>query len=161
MDFDQYRETVQARLTQAGFKLEEAAQGVALQARRRAIKLTRFGIVETVVSLGTQRRAATPDDVDSFSTMVLNAALEKKSRVPRGLGSSMVIYPVLVVDEVSPDLRRFVADHAPKHWAALEFPVVVDAASKTLICLEKTPFWGSAYYRKTRNEARKLLDPTS
>lgn len=159
MDVEVYLETVRARLANAGFKPEGTIPGAALQARRRAIKLTRFGLVETVVSLSMPRTTVMPDDVRSFSAAVFRSALEGKTRVPRGLGSSMVIYPVLVVHDAPPDVRGFVADYAPRHWSALEFPVVVEPASQTLICLEKTPFWGSAYHRKTRAEARELLDP--
>lgn len=159
MDVERYLETVRARLVNAGFALEEAIPGAALQARRRAIKLTRFGLVETIVAVSTPRGTATRDDVRSFSAAVFQAALEKKTRVPRGLGSSMVTYPVLVVHDASAEARRAVAEDAPKHWAALVFPVVVEPVSQTLLCLEKTPFWGAAYYRRTRAEARELLDP--
>ena len=69
------------------------------------------------------------------------------------------MYPVLAADGISDELRRFVGSYDPKHWCLMEFPVVVEPSSRSLVLLEKTPIWGAAYYRKTRHEARDLLAP--
>jgi hypothetical protein len=44
-------------------------------------------------------------------------------------------------------------------WCVLEFPLVVDASSGSLVHLDKTPLWGAAYYRRTRAEGRELFSP--
>ena len=159
MGSDAYLETVRRRWADAGFKPEPPAPGAAIQARKRRIKLTRFGLVETVVAVSTPHATATPEDVRTFAAAVLQTALERKSKIPRGFGSSLVVYPGFVVQDASPELRELISGHAPKHWSVIELPVVVETGSQALICYEKTPLWGAAYYRKTRREARSLLDP--
>jgi len=155
--FEQYVETVGDRLSRGGFTPEEPAAGAALQARRRTLKLTRFGLVETVVALSALRETASVDDLLAFDTVVFGSALERKSRVPRGLGSSMVVYPVLVAGDVPAEVHDFLADHTPDHWSVIELPVAVEISSGSLTYSEKTPVWGSAYYKKTRKEALELL----
>ena len=159
MEAGAYLETVRSRLVDAGFEPEDPAPGVALQARKRAVKVSRFGLVETVVSVSRPQATAQPEDLRSFGAEVIGTALERKSKIPRGLGSSMVVYPALVVEEAGPELRQFVAEHVPKHWSVLEFPVVVETRSGTLLSYAKTPIWGAAYYRKTRQQAQALFDP--
>ena len=57
------------------------------------------------------------------------------------------------------DLARFAESYAPKHFSIMEFPLVIDPAVRRLVMLDKTPFWGAAYYRKTRQDAQELLAP--
>ncbi len=89
----------------------------------------------------------------------MRAAREGKVKLPRGLGSSLVVYPVLVTSGTSLELTEFVESHFPKHWAILEFPVVVRLDEQRLTFATKTPSWGRAYYRQTRREAQQLLAP--
>jgi hypothetical protein len=156
---DTYLETVRARLDKAGFQLEAARPGTALKARRREVKLSRFGLVETVVEVSTLDSQPTPEDLRAFGDAAVRSALEGKSRIPRGLGSSLVVYPALVADSISDDLARFATSYAPKHFSIMEFPLVVDPAARSLVMLGKTPPWGAAYYRKTRQDAQELLAP--
>lgn len=160
MDIEAYLETVRDRLSRAGFREESPAFGAVLSARRREVKLTRFGLVETVVAISTGSGRSEPDDLRTLGNDIVGFALDGKTRIPRGLGSSLVVYPALVVDEASTELRRFVTSYAPKHWCVMEFPVVVESSSRSLLALEKTPLWGAAYFRKTRREAQDLLAPT-
>jgi hypothetical protein len=76
---------------------------------------------------------------------------------PRGLRSSVVAYAALVIEDASPEVVDAVAEEPPKHWAALEFPIVVELATQSMRYFEKTPFWGAAYYRTTRAVADELL----
>jgi hypothetical protein len=157
MELESYLQAVRIRLTADGFQLSEGDADASLSAQRRQFKPTRFGLVETTVRLSSRRESATADELRAFADESLRWALAHKSRIPRGLGSSLVVYPTLVVETASPELRAFVAGYAPKHWSALEFPVVAELSNERLGCLEKTPFWGAAYYKKTREEARELL----
>ena len=157
MDFGSYVDLVRSRLSAAGFQLADEG-ALALYAGRREVKLTRFGVVETVVGVSVPRESATQDDLKELGRQVVEAALKRKTRIPRGLGSSLVVYPTLVVESGSPDLQRFVGANVPKHWSLLEFPVVADLTAQSLLYLERTPFWGAAYYRKTRAEAHALLN---
>jgi hypothetical protein len=123
------------------------------------VKLSRFGLVETVVEVSTLQAQPPSDDLRAFGDAAVRSALQGKSRIPRGLGSSLVVYPALVADGISDGLARFAESYAPKHFSIMEFPLVVDPAVQRLVMLDKTPFWGAAYYRKTRQDAQELLAP--
>jgi len=154
-----YLDAARDRLSRAGFREEASPAGAVLKVRRRQIKLSRFGIVETVVAISDVHSQPGPDQLRAFGAEIVRSAREGKSRIPRGLGSSLVVYPVLVTDGISDELRRFASSYTPKHWSILEFPVVVDPGTGSLVLVEKTPAWGAAYYRKTRREAQELLTP--
>ena len=160
MDVSGYVESVRERLHGAGFREEPSPAGALLKARRRQVKVSRFGVVETVVVISTSRSEADPDQLRMFGSESVRAARVGKTRLPLGLGSSLVVYPVLLVDAISDPLDGFVHSYAPKHWSIVEFPVVVAPATQTLAFATKTPVWGSAYYRKTRREAQDFLAPT-
>jgi hypothetical protein len=160
VDFEAYLESVRDRLQLAGSREESAPPSVTLMARRRQIKVSRSGINETVVAVSTIHSQPGPDQLRSFGAEIVSSALDgKTTRLPRGLGSSFVVYPVLVAAVISEELSRFTSSYAPKHWCILEFPVVVDAAMPSLVLRNRTPIWGAAYYRTTRREAHVLLAP--
>ena len=154
-----YLETVRDRPSRAGFREESPPARAVLSARRREVKLTRFGLVETVVAISDPSGSSEPDDLRLLGDDIVQFALAGKTKIPLGLGSSLVVYPVLLVDEVLPELREFVGSYAPKHWCVMEFPVVVEKRTWSLVMLEHAPLWGAAYYRKTCRDAQELLAP--
>jgi hypothetical protein len=155
--FESYRGDVTERLRRTGFAIQEGAEGV-LEAHRRTFKVTRFGFADTFVAL-SYRSDASPDDLRVFGEGAFERALDQKVRLPRGLGSSIVLYPVLALERAGEELRRFASEHAPTRWGAIEYPVVVDLGADTLFMREKTRVWGAAYERTTRDEARRLFEP--
>ncbi len=155
-----YLETVRDRLSRAGFRDEGPAAGAVMSVRRREVKLTRFGLVETVFAISPRSGDVEPDDLRLFGNDIVEFALAGKTKIPRGLGCSLVVYPVLLVDEVSSELRQFAGSYTPKHWSVVEFPVVVERSTWSLAMLERAPLWGAAYYRKTCRDAQELLAPT-
>jgi hypothetical protein len=152
-----YVESVRERLMRAGFRDEAPSDGAVLKARRRQVKLSRFGVVETVVVISNLVTQADADRLRSFGAEAVRSASVGKSRLPLGFGSSLVVYPVLLVDGISDGLTQFAEDYIPKLWSIVEFPVVVDPSAQTVVFSSKTPVWGGAYYRKTRREAQELL----
>jgi hypothetical protein len=159
MDAQYYVALVRERLLATGF-VEESQTDSAFAARRREVKLSRSGIVETVAEVSSLVSQPTPDDLRRFGSSAVASALKGKSKLPRGLGSSLVVYPVLVADVISDPLRDFVSDYAPKHWSIVELPVVVDPSTANLLTTEKTPAWGAAYYRTTRRDAQEWFGPS-
>jgi hypothetical protein len=157
VDLTTYLETVRDRLAEDGFTDEPAADGATIQLRRRAVKASRLSFVETVVAVRSGQEPAGSEDVRAFTTNVVSAALARKSKIPRGLGSSLVVYPAVVVEECSTELRMFMASYVPKHWCLLVLPVVVDARTGGLVMYEQTPMWGALYQRTTRNDAKEWL----
>jgi hypothetical protein len=154
-----YFEALRGRLHGAGFKDESPPPGSTLMSRRRAIKLSRFGLVDTVVAVSTLRLRPDAAQLQVFAAEAVNSARAGKARLALGLGNSIVVYPVLVADAIPDELKQFVSSYEPKRWSIIEFPVVVDVSSGELAFYEKTPAWGAAYFRTTRREARDLLAP--
>jgi hypothetical protein len=152
-----YVESMRERLRRAGFRDEAPPDGALLKARRRQVKLSRFGMVETVIVISDPMTHADADRLRSFGEEAVRSAGLGKSRLPLGFGSSLVVYPVLLVDGISEALTQFAEDYVPKLWSTVEFPVVVDPSTEIVVFSSKTPVWGSAYYRKTRREAQELL----
>ena len=121
------------------------------------MKLTRFGLVETVVAVCERSGSSEPDDLRLLGADIVQFAKDGKSKIPLGLGCSLVVYPVLLVDEASSELRQFAGSYTPKHWCVMEFPVVVERSTRSLVMLGHVPLWGAAYFRKTRRDAQELL----
>jgi hypothetical protein len=155
-----YLETVRDRLSRAGFLDESPPPAAVLSARRREVKLTRFGLVETIVAVSDRSGSSEPDDLRLLGADIVQFAKDGKSKIPLGLGCSLVVYPVLLVDEASSELRQFAGSYTPKHWCVMEFPVVVERSTWSLVMLGHVPLWGAAYFRKTRRDAQELLAPT-
>ena len=154
-----YIEFVRERPERAGFREEPPPGGTILKARRRQVKLSRFGVVETVVVISNSVTRPDADQLRSFGEYAVRSAAVGKSRLPLGFGSSLVVYPVLLVDAISDASTQFVQNYVPKLWSIVEFPVVVEPRGGTFVFGAKTPVWGGAYYRKTRREAHDLLAP--
>lgn len=156
-DASDYVDSLRNRLTDEGY--EAASSGIE-DARatfhERSLSLTKFGFVDTFVVV-----IEIDDDVArarSASEAAFRYGLDNKSWLPRGFGGNLVVHPVLVCD--SPDaLAHWVDDYSPSHWAAFEFPVVVDPASNAVWFNDDTPFWGGIYYRGFREFARTTLAP--
>jgi hypothetical protein len=157
--FTHYVDSVRGRLAGAGFDLLDGSGQAALTAHRRQAKFTRFGFVDTVVAISQAPSHASADHLVALTEQSFRDARQHKIWLPRGLGSQLVSYPALVLEQATPELRSFVAQYAPKHWSALDFPSVVELSTGSVLCYEKTPVWGGAYYRKTRQEVSALLSP--
>ncbi|WP_336331048.1 MULTISPECIES: hypothetical protein [unclassified Haloarcula] len=119
----------------------------------RSLELSKFGFVDTVFVVGTAETAA---DAKSFSEAAFEYGLSVKSKLPRGLGGNLVVYPVVVTES---DLAEWVEGYAPKHWSSFEFPVVVDLSEGTVAYNESTPLWGTIYYNGFRETAETTLKP--
>jgi hypothetical protein len=154
-----YVDAVRERLELARFHEEPPPEDAILKERRRQVKLSRFGVVETVIVISSPVTQPDPDQLRTFGEDAVRSAEVGKSRIPLGLGSSLVVYPVVVAKGISDELAQFVQSYVPERWSTVEFPVVVEPATGSFVVGTKTPVWGGAYYRKTRRDAHELLAP--
>jgi hypothetical protein len=159
MDVDAYVDGVGERLERKGFG--RASTGVSesvVTFQKRAFKVSKFGLVETVVAVFDCGDVGTVSRVRDRCGATFRYGLSEKFPLPRGLGSTTVVYPVFVGRDVS-HLEAWVKEYAPKHWSAFEFPVVVDLEEPSVAFNESTPVWGSLYYRGFRSFASHVLAP--
>lgn len=160
--FEGYVATVGERLRDRGYGELPAApedyRSVAFGKRRFSIRAP--GVVDTVFVLA---RFGDPSvrTVAEFSSRAFAFGLGHASRLPRGLGSWPVVYPVAACLDPSAALGRWVSEYAPSHRGATEFPVVVDLAGETVHYYGDTPLLGGSRYERCRKSASAFLDPST
>lgn len=160
--FESYVELVADRLSGRGFaELPESPpdyEGSALH--NREFSLWPPGVVDTVVAVC---RFGDPDPrtVAEFSSRVFAFAGDHASRLPRGLGNSLVVYPVAACSDPSGEVKEWVTGHRPTHRGAHEFPVVADLDAETVYYYTATPVWGRRRYAAFRKAASAVFDPSA
>ncbi len=153
-----YWAALEARLTAGGyapwpgFEAERAY-------RRSRFELAKFGVAESVVIARRAPETIAPADLEAFSRQAFDWALANRRGLPRGFGGSVVVHPVAVFARVPEAARAWVERYTPKHWAAFEFPALVDLSAGAVYCPTATPVWGAAYYATLRRGAAELLRP--
>lgn len=153
--FDAILQATQQKLEPLGFTCTREPSGLLrLLAHRSRFELSKFGNCETFFMLGEPR-----DGLRDFSKKCLELALaERKLKLPCGLFESVICFPVALVEEADSatleDLRK---NAPPKHWAALEFPLLHETKTGRTTCFEGTPIWGAAYYAGLRRTAREIF----
>ena len=161
--FDNYLQQLDRNMAENGFRIANPpfpGEGIARIYHNRKGVLTKFSIVDTFCPVKYLPTIRSIEELAGFSAVSYDFGLRNKGWLPRGLGGCLGVYPLLVTDQVPPDLRSFVTRHyCPKHWAAFEFPVVLELPSKAIFFYEETPLWGAAYYHGFRKEVKKLFLP--
>ncbi|HEX2788705.1 MAG TPA: hypothetical protein VHP32_12480 [Ignavibacteria bacterium] len=79
----------------------------------------------------------------------------------RGIGSMLVVFNLFLVEKISQEQYRFSTDYCPKHFAAAEFPSVLDLSTSNIYYYQKTPVWGWAYYNGYRTRSFQFFSPQS
>ncbi|MGD1054911.1 MAG: hypothetical protein ABR867_02375 [Nitrososphaerales archaeon] len=161
-EVDAFLDALSSRLAGSGFvvrrEVELSPYQLDLIAAKSSFEISKFGKMTRFV-LGT--RAATPGAsmVQDFSAKATKYALDNRgSLLPRGLGGSMLAFPVVVSEEVDESLGKWVEEtFAPEHWAAFEFPVLVSTGRRRVYYCKRTPIWGAAYYRGFRKFAESYI----
>ena len=79
--------------------------------------------------------------------------------MPLGFGAMLVVYPLIIVENINQELANCIAQYCPKHFAAAEFPSAFDLVHTNLYYYPSTPIWGAAYYSTYRKETYKYFSP--
>ena len=65
--------------------------------------------------------------------------------------------PIILVDKIQESaVRSLQEDSPPKHYAAFEFPVVIDKATNSVYYFTGTPAWGAVYFEGLRQLADEI-----
>ena len=131
-------------ITHGGYKIH-------LWAERGRWEASKFGKMSRSI-LVTSMKEVKPNAVMDYSAAAFDFALENRgSLMPRGMGGSLFAAPVVVTTKLKPEMKAWIQKTlAKKHWAAMEFPVLVSLNEKGLYYCKKTPMWGAAYYKGFR-----------
>jgi hypothetical protein len=140
------------RLGGEGFSVTRnvATSGYSLDviAIRSAFELSKFGKMTRFIIAA----AVNPVDaktVQDYSSKSTKYALDNRdSLLPRGFGGSLLSVPVIVSDDFTDELKKWMTETlTEKHWAAFELPVLVSPKARQIFYCKKTPVWGAAYYK--------------
>jgi hypothetical protein len=156
-----YLTTVAAQLQSEGFRPRPGTSGEESQTQyfhRRRFRPTRLSLVDTVCAVRVFDQISPQEFVD-FSGSVFAAALAGKSRAPRGLGGMVVAHAIAVTETAGEGTIERARSYVPKHWAAAEFPGLVELERLAVHCYEGTPVWGAAYYRSYRDAVKRVFTP--
>jgi len=161
-DLESYLSAVDLRMRRQGFVslLEEAGDfQVNRLLRQREFSPIACSMIDTFCIVRCVAADLTGASVEQFSRQAFSWALKHKIWIPRGLGGGLFVYPVLVTPAAGEDVRSAITTYCPRHWAACEFPAVVDLSAKALLYYQDTPFWGAVFYKGIRKEVRELFLP--
>ncbi|MEQ1506081.1 MAG: hypothetical protein ABMB14_27865 [Myxococcota bacterium] len=123
---------------------------------RREFQLAKLGMVDTFVVARVFDEAPTPEAFTTFSRRAMSLGRRHKFVLPCGLFSALVTYPLAIVPTVPPDLSDHIAQYAPKHYSAFEFPALLDADGHVYM-FPGTPLWGAVHYQGLRAEAEAMF----
>ncbi len=126
--------------------------------KKSEFKASRFGNLDTYCCI-KYIKEANGNDLQSFSKNMFDMASQHRKGAPLALGAMLVVYPLLITENISYELADFLKNYCPEHAGAAEFPSVLDLVTGYLYYYEKTPAWGSIYYNTYRSESYHLYSP--
>jgi hypothetical protein len=129
-----------------------------LVARYSRFEITKFGNFEEFFIFRDFRKISIDRMADYSADAFNHAIANKKVGLPCGFFEMVCCYSVAVAEDASNELFRAVRnDEPPKHWSAVEVPVLWLPAEGELAVYERTPMWGAFYWSNIRNQVKNLL----
>jgi len=122
------------------------------------VKPSKFGRVDTYCCI-KYFNEITPDKMIAFSTNMFNLASRHRDGLPLGFGAMLQVFPVIITDKISNEVYQAILNYCPKHFAAAEFPSVLDLSTGFLYYYKNTPIWGYAYYDGYRRDSYNYFCP--
>ncbi len=160
---DKYFEMLRGWLRYYGFEeiTVNAEAGCDLVFKRSRVEVTKFGKVDCYICVKYMPEGATGQEMRIFSEKMFTLANRHRTGAPLGFGAMLVVYPLIITENISAELAGFLNQYSPKHFAAAEFPSAVDLSTGYLYYYPDTPIWGYAYYATYRREAYSFFAPKS
>jgi hypothetical protein len=143
--------SITRNVTSNGYNMEVIAVKSAFELLKFG-RMTRFIIAAAVNPVD----AKTVQDYSSRSTKY--ALDNRDSLLPRGFGGSLLSVPVIVSNDFTDELKKWITEtSAEKHWSAFEFPVLISTEAHQIFYCKRTPVWGAAYYKGFRKFVEQEL----
>jgi len=127
--------------------------------KRSRVEATKFGKVDCYVCAKYMPEGATGQELRMFSEKMFSLANRHRTGMPLGFGAMLVVYPLIITDNITSELAGYLSQYCPKHFAAAEFPSALDVNSGNLYYYPDTPIWGYAYYATYRRESYNFFSP--
>jgi hypothetical protein len=127
--------------------------------KRGRVEAVKFGKVDFYICT-KHIQNATRAIVQDFSSKMFSLANSHRSGMPLGFGAMMQVFPLVITENISNELAEFIkSSYCPKHFAASEFPSIVDLATGYVYYYQVTPVWGYAYYNGYRRDSYSFFSP--
>lgn len=158
--YGRYLDSVGDRLGPRGYeRRSDGPEGYdATVFHQRTLSLTKVGYVD-YFAVVCRFDSLTKEKARAFSKACFRYGLDNKSLFPRGLGGTLVVFPVIVAEDAPETARRWVSSYAPKHWGAFELPAIVDLVTTRTTYNTSKPLWGRAYYSSFQDLVEECLVP--
>lgn len=125
---------------------------------RSRIEPTKFGNVSFYVC-AKHIPNADANAVRDFSSKMYSLAIRHRTGPPLGFGAMLQVFPLIITENISAELAQFIKTYCPKHFAASEFPSILDLNTNYLYYYPTTPIWGYAYYSGYRRDCFNFFSP--
>ena len=135
-----------------------AEAGIDRVFKRSRFEASKFGNVDVYVCAKYFEKADA-ESFRSFSTKMYELAMKHRKGNPLGFGAMLIVYPLIVTENIAQEVYLETKQYCQKHFAANEFPCVIDLATGYVYYYEQTPVWGSAYYAGIRKDAYNFFSP--
>ncbi len=127
--------------------------------KRSRVEAIKFGKVDFYICTKNIPDAA-PESVQEFSSKMFNLANRHRSGAPLGFGATIQVFPLIITENITNELANFIKSvYCPKHFAASEFPSVIDLNTGYVYFYQTTPVWGYAYYGGYRRDSYNFFSP--
>ncbi len=127
--------------------------------KRSRVEVTKFGKVDCYVCAKYMPEGATGEELRLYSDKMFSLANRHRTGAPLGFGAMLVVYPLVITENITSELAAFLNQYCPKHFAAAEFPSTLDLNTGYLYYYPNTPVWGYAYYANYRRESYSYFSP--
>ena len=127
--------------------------------RRSRVEAAKFGKVDFYVCT-KYIPGANNSLVQDFSSKMFSLASRHRSGAPLGFGAMLQVFPLVITENITNELADFLkSKYCPKHYAASEFPSVIDLNTGYVYFYQSTPIWGYAYYNGYRRDSNNFFSP--
>lgn len=158
---EQYRALLTQWLNYYGFtelNVNEAA-GTDKVYKRSRVEATKFGNVDFYICAKYIPEVTSQLACD-YSAKMFSLANRHRTGMPLGFGAMMQVFPLIITENLSGETANFIKSYyCPKHFAAIEFPSIIDVNSGYVYYYATTPLWGYAYYGGYRRDAFNFFSP--
>lgn len=144
-----------AKLEADGFTRTEHGRVALLH--HRAFRLSRFGMVDTVVGIALEPGVATEASFVALDKETKQGAMSVKSKWPLGLGSAVEMFPVLFAETADAAAIAAANGASPKRWGIMSSHALVHGSPAQIELFDGRAIWGAAYVASQRKKLKQYL----
>jgi hypothetical protein len=146
---------IEANAAGAGFSSKEVP-GFDRVWHRRRFMMSRFGVVDTVITVRTAG-VVTRADLENHEKAAFTAALDLKTWIPRGLGSALEVHPITIANQADEGAVEYVRSVMTNRWSAMTMHALVHGEPPQTVLFEGTKLWGAFYVKSIRAQVAALV----